>query len=411
MATDTMIDLPAFEREIKGFLDARLQRRPSADPPPDEQERLAAAKAWQRERFDAGLGWIMGPREYGGRELSTEHERLYRRLEREYDAPKMSDLEFGLTIVASAILVHGGEAAKEKYLVPLYRGEIVACQLWSEPGAGSDLAAAATRAVRDGDGWLISGQKVWTSKAHLADVGQCVCRTDMDAPKHRGITVFMVDMRAAGVEVRPLVDIAGEHHFNEVFLSNVRVSDDDRIGELNQAWRTTLHTSLMQDRAYVGNFADRGGDTPLTPFGLIDTLRRLDLLGDPHVRQGLADLIVRAKVAEYATRHIEQRARMGEPPGPESSMTKLAYAENQDLLVNFAADVLEAHITAADDDLDGAFDWARHLLRRRSLRIAGGSDQIQRTILGERVLGLPRDPAIDNSLPFKDIPRSARQAR
>jgi acyl-CoA dehydrogenase len=285
----------------------------------------------------------------------------------------------------------------------------MACQLFSEPGAGSDLASVATRAVRDGDGWVINGQKVWTSSGHLADVGECVCRTDMDAPKHRGITIFMVDMHAPGVEVRPLPDVTGEVHFNEVFLTDVRIGDEDRIGEVNDGWRT-LNTSLMNERAYVGD-SNEGGENVLMPEMLIDTLREVGGLDDPFIRQGLADLLVRFKVAYYVTKHAKQRVERGGTPGAEMSITKLTYSENQERLVNFAAQALGPMVTAADDDPANPFAWAPRLLKGRALRIAGGTDEIQRTIIGEKVLGLPKDAAIDNSIPFKDIPRSARKAR
>jgi acyl-CoA dehydrogenase len=408
------ISLDQFEQEVIAFLEANLEKKKPSDDGDGQQqlehlEGLAAAKAWQRTRFDAGFGWIMGPREYGGRELTLDYERLYRRLESQYEAPSVSPLGAGLTIIASAILAHGLPETREKYLPGLFRGDLVACQLFSEPGAGSDLASVATRAVPEGDGWVINGQKVWTSNGHVADFGEAVCRTDMDAPKHRGITIFLVDMHAPGVEVRPIIDASGEIHFNEVFLSDVRIPGADRIGEVNDGWHT-LNTSLMNERALVGD-SNEGGGHVLTPLMLIDTLREVGDLDDPFVRQGLADLIVRFKVAEYVTKHAKQRLDRGETPGPEMSMTKLTYSENQERLVNFAAQALGAPVTAADDDPADSFDWAKHLIRGRSLRIAGGTDEIQRNILGERVLGLPRDPAIDNSIPFRDIPRSARSAR
>jgi alkylation response protein AidB-like acyl-CoA dehydrogenase len=408
------LPLDEFEAEVNAFLDEHLVKRAGGDAPPGgppatEVERLAAAKAWQRLRFEAGLGWITGPSEFGGRELSSEHERLYRRLESGYLSPPLSQLNFGLRIIGSAILGHGSTETKNKYLPGLYRGDLVACQLFSEPGAGSDLAAVATRATRDADGWLLNGQKVWTSSGHLSNVGECVARTDVDAPKHRGITIFMVDMHAPGVEIRPLVDAVGEVHFNEVFLTDVRVSDEDRVGEVNDGWRT-LNTSLMNERAYVGD-SNEGGENVLTPTILIDTLRTLNLLDDPFVRHGLADLIVRFKVAEYLTKHAKQRIERGETPSAEMSLMKLTFSDNQERLVNFAAQALGTSVTADAGDPAGAFAWANRLISGRALRIAGGTDEIQRTIIGERVLGLPRDPAIDNSIPFKDIPRSVRSSR
>jgi alkylation response protein AidB-like acyl-CoA dehydrogenase len=407
--TDTTLD--QFEQEVTSFLEARaprLEETPAKLAPLTEEEQLREARRWQAERYDAGLGWITGPAQYGGRELGPDYERAYRRLERGYRVPATAMLNFGLTIIGSCIAAHGSPGGREKYLRALYRGELMACQLFSEPSAGSDLAAVQTRAVREGDGWVLNGQKVWTSSGHLADVGECVCRTDMDAPKHRGITIFMVDMHAPGVEVRPLPDLTGEVHFNEVFLSDVHIGDDDRLGEVNHGWHT-LNTSLMNERSYVAE-SNEGGENVLTPQMLSATLQELERLDDPVLRDRLADLYVRFAVAEYVTKHARHRLERGETPGAEMSLSKLTFSENQERLVTFAADALGALVTA-DSGEDDAFSWARSLLRGRALRIAGGTDEIQRTIIGERVLGLPRDPAIDNSIPFKDIPRSVRRTR
>ena len=218
----------------------------------------------------------------------------------------------------------------------------------------------------------------------------------------------MVDMRAPGVEVRPLPDLTGEVHFNEVFFTDVRIGDEDRLGEVNQGWHT-LNTSLMNERSYVAE-SNEGGENVLTPQMLADALRGVDRLEDPTVRDGLADLFVRFGVAEYVTKQTRQRLERGDTPGAEMSLSKLTYSENQERIVTFAAAALGALVTA-DSGQGDTFSWARNLLRGRALRIAGGTDEIQRTILAERVLGLPRDPAIDNSIPFKDIPRSVRRAR
>jgi acyl-CoA dehydrogenase len=400
----TELRLEEFEREVRGFLEQNVPKERDYDLAARDEAAVKRAKEWQRKRYEAGLGWIMGPKEWQGRELSEHHERLYRRFEREYGAPSTSSLSAGLTIISSAIADHSSPEGKLKYLPKLYGGEWQACQLFSEPGAGSDLAGVQTLATRDGAGWRITGQKVWTSEAHHADVAEAVCRTDLEAPKHQGITIFMVDMRAPGVEVRNLVDAAGEVHFNEVFLTDVYVDDlTDRVGPVNEGWRV-LNTSLMNERALVGE-GNEGGAHTLSPDLLAQTLADLGLLDDPVIRQGLADLFVRFRTAAYATKHVKQRLERGETPGPEQSMHKLTYSENQEKLVNLAAQALGPLFTA-DVDGDGAFEWARHLITGRSLRIAGGTDEIQRNIIGERVLRLPRDPAIDNKVPFNQIPRS-----
>ena len=255
---------------------------------------------------------------------------------------------------------------------------------------------------------MINGQKVWTSSGHLCDVGMCVSRTDLDAPKHQGITLFMVDMHHPGVDVRPLINAAGERHFNEVFLTDVRVEDIDRVGEVNAGWRT-LNTSLMNERAYVGNMSE-GGASTLSPDKLVSALRAAGVLDDPYVRNELARLVVHFRAAEYLTRQIKQKLERGETPGAEMSGTKLTFSENQEALVNFAARALgqELRPTAAST---ACSTGPRTSSRGGSIRIAGGTDEIQRTIIAEKVLGLPKDPAIDNSIPFKDIPRSVRSSR
>jgi acyl-CoA dehydrogenase len=406
----TKPSLEDFKKEITAFLDARAAIRDSTGVSTIDgralTDRFRDAKAWQRQRFDAGLGWIVGPMEYGGRELSPEYERLYRRTEAGYDVPDTGHLGQGLTIIASAILGHSSAQGKEKFLPGLFRGDIVACQLFSEPSAGSDLAGVRTTARRDGKEWVITGQKVWTTNAHLADVGECVCRTNPGAPKHKGITIFMVDMHSAGVDVRPLRDASGDVHFNEVFLTDVRVSDvEDRVGPVDDGWRV-LNTSLMEERAFVGA-SNAGRRNVLTPELLASTLREIDRLGDPLVRDCLADLFVRFRTAEYETRQTNERLERGEIPGPEMSAAKLTFSDNQQRLVNLAADALGAHITAATENAE-TWQWAARLLRGRAARIAGGTDEVQRTILAERVLGLPRDPAIDNALPFNRVAASGR---
>jgi acyl-CoA dehydrogenase len=409
----TLHDAPTlaeFEAEVRAFLEARLPARGTTAPGPEPSDEVLQAQArhWQRERFDAGLGWITGPREYGGRELPVDYERLYRRLEAQYEAPPTGVLQFGLTIIGSAILDHGSPEGREKYLPGLYRGELAACQLFSEPSAGSDLAGVQTRAVRDGDEWVINGQKVWTTMGHLSEVGECVCRTDLEAPKHRGITIFMVDMKAPGVEVRPLIDAAGGHHFNEVFLNDVRVGEVDRIGPVNDGWRV-LNTSLMNERAHVGESNEASAERVLSPEGLTATLAELGLLDDPVVRDGLADLYVRFRAAALLTKHAREKLERGETPGPELSISKLVFSDNQGKLIEFAAQALGLRMIG-DGGQAGAFDWANGFMKGRAMRIAGGTDEIQRTIIGEKVLGLPKDPAIDNSVPFNKIPRSVRRA-
>ena len=252
-------DLQEFTRAVRDFLDAHAPRAAeqdqfrwgvgddrvayfSADPPEVEERKLAAARGWQRIRYENGFGWISGPPEYGGRGLTPLHELLYDAIESEYEVPDTGTLSvIGLGMIGPTILAHGQPAIKDRYLPAMYRGDVIACQLFSEPEAGSDLASLQTRAVPGDGGWVLDGQKVWTSVAQHSQIGMALCRTDPDAPKHKGITAFLVDMGAPGVEVRPLRQMTGGADFNEVFLTGVRVPDDHRLGEVDDGWRVALH--------------------------------------------------------------------------------------------------------------------------------------------------------------------------
>src|SRR5437764_6996809 len=264
-----------------------------------EQElaELTEAKAWKALVFDAGFGWITGPAQYGGRELPAAYERAWQSLSARYDTPSQQAFGIGLGMVAPTILAHATDKVKDLYLRDLYRGDIVACQLFSEPGAGSDLAGLQTRAVRDGDEWVVTGQKVWTSGAQFSDIGEIICRTDPDVPKHKGLTGFIVDMHAPGVEVRPLRQMTGGASFNEVFFNEVRVRDDHRLGDVNQGWTVAL-TTLMNERASIG-----GGGAGLGAGGqmtrIIETVRHYGLADDPLTRQELMRLWTNLRVASY----------------------------------------------------------------------------------------------------------------
>ena len=263
-------DMEEFSAEVRTFLDASTERRPdpsqavqwgagkdriayfSTDPPEVDHANAQRAREWQRRRYDAGLGWIPGPVEFGGRGLSTAHDLAYDTIESEYDVPDTGVLSvIGLGMIGPTILAHAQPHIKQRYLPAMYSGQVIACQLFSEPGAGSDLASLSTKAERAGDVWTLNGQKVWTSIAQHADIGMVLCRTNPDQPKHKGITAFIVDMTAPGVEVRPLRQMTGGSDFNEVFLTDVRVPDDHRLGNVDEGWRVAL-TTLMNERATVG---------------------------------------------------------------------------------------------------------------------------------------------------------------
>ena len=355
-----------------------------------EQElaEVEEAKAWRQRVFDAGFGWIQGPSQYGGRELPASHERVWNSTAADFDTPSMSPFGIGLGMVAPTILAHGTDKAKDLYLRALYRGEMVACQLFSEPGAGSDLAGLQTRAVRDGDEWMINGNKVFTSGANQADYVWLACRTDPDAPKHKGLTGFVIDMHAPGVEVRPLRQMTGGASFNEVFFNEVRVPDDHRLGDVNQGWTVAL-TTLMNERASIG-----GGGAGVGSFGgerLVGLIRYLGKDKDALVRQEYANLYVHEQVARMTNLRAMEKIKAGQLPGPEMSIAKLALTRNMQRTAEFVAHLLGPRLTA-DSGEWGTFAWSEFVLGIPGMRIAGGTDEVMKNIVGERVLGLPKDP-------------------
>ena len=362
-----------------------------------EQIDVDLACAWRRKKFDAGFGYITGPESYGGRALPGAYQRAYDSLESKFDIPSQSCFTIGLGMVAPTILAHGSDTARDLYMRKMYRGDIVGCQLFSEPGAGSDLASLQTKAIRDGEEWIITGQKVWTSGAHYSDIGEIICRTDADQPKHKGLTGFIVDMKAPGVEIRPLRQMTGGASFNEVFFTEVRVRDDHRLGDVNNGWNVAL-TTLMNERAAIGGGG--GGADPLTRVYAM--VRHYGLDKDPIVRDKLADLYTRYRVASYNNQRAMAKIRAGQTPGPEMSTAKMALTDNQLRLCAFLSEVLGPKIVV-DTGEWGTYAWNQLILGTPGLRIAGGSDEVMRNIVGERVLGLPKEPGIDSKSPFRDL--------
>jgi len=350
---------------------------------------LAAAREWAQKVYDAGFGWLTGPPAYGGRGLSREHEQRWRALESRYDTPSQAMYGVGLGMVAPTILAHATEEVKRRYLPAMHRGDIVGCQLFSEPGAGSDLAGIGTRAVRDGDEWVLNGQKVWTSFAHLADIGEVICRSDPDLPKHKGLTAFVVDMHAPGVEVRPLRQMTGGSSFNEVFLTDVHVPDTHRLGEVNGGWSVAL-TTLMNERAAIGGGG--GGIGGIGERRLIELVRHCGRAEDPLVRQQLARVIVHTRVASFTTLRSMAKVSAGQAPGPEMSIAKMALTANLLLTSDLLSTVLGPALVA-DSGRWGTYAWSDLVLGIPGLRVAGGTDEVLRNIVGERVLGLPKEPA------------------
>ena len=394
-----------FRAEALEFLDAHASRRGAAkefvwgegsdnvsilEEKTAEQEaaELAAAKAWKATEFDAGFGWITGPEEYGGRALPAAYDRTYRELASHYALASTQAFGIGLGMVAPTILAHAIPEVKERYLRSLYRGDIVACQLFSEPVAGSDLAGIQTRAERDGEEWVVSGQKVWTSGAQYSDIGEIITRTNPGKPKHQGLTMFVVDMHAPGVEVRPLRQMTGGASFNEVFFDEVRIPDSHRLGDVDGGWSVAL-TTLMNERAAIGGGGAGVGTVSFTRFAAM--AKHYGLADDALVRQALADVYVRQQVHRLTSLRGMARIRAGQLPGPEMSIGKLSLTTNMTRIGDLLTHVLGPHL-AADSGEWGTYAWAEFVLGVPGMRVAGGTDEIMRNIVGERVLGLPKDP-------------------
>jgi len=376
---------------------------------------------FRRAQYDHGLAWVHFPEGYGGLGLSPKlnlvvQDEISRHSQVIHHDPPASIIGIGMG--APVVLTYGTEEMKRELLPRVFSGEDIWCQMFSEPGAGSDVAGLATRAVRDGDEWVVNGQKVWTTVAHIAKWGMLLARTDPDAPKHDGLSYFVLDMKAKGVEVRPLYQITGEAEFNEVFFNDVRIPHDRMLGKEGQGWRVAI-TTLMNERVAIG-----GGGSKKKGGGAIAQLLRLWSEHDtgatsPAQEAVLRDRVTRCYIEQELLRLTAQRARAAQKagnPGPEGSVSKLAQAEMNKRLWETAIDVLGAKALAfeAGYELRQTLAGDRtpeslakyQFLRSRANSIEGGTSEIMRNILGERVLGLPGEPRVDKDVPWKDVPRS-----
>jgi len=386
-----------FRAEVTGVLDAFAQRRTGAsggwgqgddrvsvvaERSEGEAEEIALLREYRAHLVERGLAWVDGPAAYGGRELPASFAALQRELESGYVLPDDSYLRFSVSTLSPTLLAHGTAAQQAELLPRLRAAELIACQLYSEPGAGSDLAGLSTRAVRDGDDWVINGQKVWSSGAHFSDLGLCIARTDPTKPKHAGLTTFLVDLKAPGVEIRPIRQLTGGASFDEVFLTDVRVPDSQRVGEVDGGWSVVV-TSLLNERSAIGS--EVGVDEVLVER-LIDLARHTQDL-DARTRDELAEVAVRA----WATRLTTARyLGDGDTPGPELALIKLLTTDLLGTMSDVAADTLgAAHV--ADTGEWGTYAWSELTLGLPGLRVGGGTDEILKNAVGERVLRLPKD--------------------
>lgn len=366
----------------------------------EERAFLADYVAWHHEKLAAGFAAITWPVEAGGAGLSAAHERAFKELESEFEVPNDHELISVTTkLIAPTIEQYGTPEQQQRFGRAFLRADEFCCQLFSEPGAGSDLAALSTKAVRDGDNWVLDGQKVWSSAALVAPWGFAICRTDPDVPKHEGMTAFLVPLQHPGVEVRPIRQMTGGASFNEVFLSGAVISDDLRVGAVGAGWKVALAV-LGFERNSSGGSGKRGGDF----YDLLGLARAMGRTDDPIVRQGLARVYSRQRTREWARSRAAASVRLGGSAGPEGSIGKLLWTETMRLITDVSSQLLGPALTA-DDGEWGTYAWNDHVLGAPGYRIAGGSDEIQRNIIGERVLGLPGEPRVDRGVPFRDMPR------
>lgn len=364
---------------------------------------LEQAKLWQKRKYDDGwacLGWAP---EFGGRGASPIEEVIWRQEETRYELPTNFFL-IGQGMIGPTLMAWATTDDKARYLPPLASGEEVWCQLFSEPAGGSDLAALRTRAEPDGDDWIINGQKIWTSGAHYADYGVIVVRTDPTLPKHKGLSYFYIDMKAPGVEIKPIKQLTGDADFNEVYFTDVRVSDRQRLGEVGQGWQVAL-TTLMNERAAIG-----GGIGKMDVDLAVAIAQDVELDGQPAidnaaVRTRIADWYVQEAGLKYTGYRSLTALSRGALPGPENSIGKLVGAPKMQAMASFLMDLLGASGAISDETLAvKAGIIQRSYMGAPGMRIAGGTDEIMANIIAERVLGLPQEPRLDKGIPFTDVP-------
>ncbi len=396
----------AFRSKARDFLDSNAKKRDGAgmiyragsEDPSFRNE----AKAWQAKKADAGYAGITWPKDWGGQGGSAIEQVIYDQEEAKYTVPR-GIFEIGLGMCIPTLCTWGTQAHRDRYVKRALRGEEIWCQLFSEPAGGSDLAALRTRAERDGDTWIINGQKIWTSGAHFCDYGVIVTRSDFEAPKHKGLSYFFLDMKSPGVDIRPIKQISGASHFNEVFFTNVRIPDSHRLGKVGDGWKVSL-TTLMNERYTIGGRAGVDVDE------VLDLARKVEIddgpaLKNEGVRDKIADWYIMSRGLKYSHFRTMTALSRGQTPGPESSIGKLVNGPKLQAMAAFAMDLLEQGGVITDPEYAPmAALFQQTLMNSPSGRIAGGSDEILRNIIAERVLGLPPDIRVDKDVPFNQVP-------
>ena len=395
-----------FRAGVKAWLSENAKEfTEPLDKPLSEADEILRAKAWQAKKADAGYAAIHWPKEYGGMDGTPIERVIFEQEEADYFLPQ-NVFAIGLGMCIPTMMAYATKGQLERYVRPALRGEEIWCQLFSEPAGGSDLAALRTKAVRDGDDWVINGQKIWTSGAHYSDFGVIVTRSDPTVPKHKGLTYFFLDMRSKGIEVKPIKQVSGAANFNEVFFTDVRIPDAQRLGEVGDGWKVSL-TTLMNERMAIGNVSGRGASVS-------DLLRLAQQMEGADGGAASSSKAVRERIADWYTKYTGLKygrfrtmtaLSKGAQPGPESSITKAVFAAMVQDMATFGLDMMDMSGSLSDSGVD-EFNrmFSNTYLSAPGFRIAGGTDEILRNIIAERVLGLPPDIRVDKNVPFQDVP-------
>ncbi len=399
----------AFRQEARAWLEVNTTQLREGEAgqgfEADGEDTIGAAQAWQAKKADAGWACITWPKEYGGREATSIQSVIWGQEEARSNVPP-NVFSIGLGMAGPTLMAHGTDEQKARWLPKMLRGEQIWCQLFSEPAAGSDLAGLRTRAERDGDEWVVNGQKIWTSGAHYSKWGILVTRTDPNVPKHAGLTYFVIDMESPGIEVRPIKQITGGANFSEVFFTDVRIPDTNRISEAGNGWAVAI-TTLMNERTSIGGGGGGGGRIR----DLIELARNsTDASGRPAlesaaVREKIADFYVRTKGLQYTSYRTLTALSRGQTPGPEGSIGKLVSAKMGQEMASLALELQGAAGAILDEDVAAQqAGWQQAYLWAPGMRIAGGTDEVMRNIIAERVLRLPPEPRVDKEVAFREVP-------
>jgi|TARA_B100000029_G_scaffold489044_1_gene546377 alkylation response protein AidB-like acyl-CoA dehydrogenase len=396
-------DEQSFREKVLDFLEKNCDRVGESESSlEDDPERVAECRNFQQKLFDGGLAALSYSEKFGGAGLTKKHQEIFDQVARDWRLPN-GPLYISHGMCLPMLDQYGTEEQKNTYMQDCISGKTIWCQLFSEPGAGSDVAGLSTRANQDGDEWVISGQKVWTSGAHYADLGLVVARTDPSLPKHQGLSMFIVDLTDPSVEVRPLRQISGGSGFNEVFFNETRIPLDHLLGDLNQGWNLAV-SMLMFERVSIG--AGGGSLTADRSPALIELARNMNKNSDPNIRQILSDLWIREKIRRFIGQRVRDSVAAGRIPGPEGSIAKLNGSILARVFRDASMQIVGTAGQAWEIEDEDAEKWAVGCLAASGVSIAGGTDEVQRNIIGERVLGLPKEPDPFKGASWDSVPRN-----